>query len=219
VLEPIQGEGGIRECSHEFLSEARAAADRHRAALIFDEIQCGLGRTGSMFAFQHFGVTPDIVTVAKPIAAGLPLGALIAKESFASAIGPGKHGTTFGGGPLTCRVALEYLSIIEDEGLLEQVKRVGAYMAAEFRELVSKYDVALTSRGMGMIQALELSVPGRPIVDAAMEKGVLFNVTQDRVLRFLPPYLTEEKHVDVGVRLLKKLLKAAKPKRGAAAEA
>ncbi len=207
VLEPIQGEGGIRECSKDFLLEARAAADRHQAALIFDEIQCGLGRTGTMFAFQHFGVTPDIVTVAKPLAAGLPLGALLAKESFANAITPGKHGTTFGGGPLTCRVALEFLSIIEDEGLLEKVKRVGGYMAEEFRELVRKFDGVLTSRGLGMIQALELSVPGRQVVDAAMERGVLLNVTQERVLRFLPPYLLEEKHVDVGVRLLRKLLK------------
>jgi len=107
VLEPIFGEGGIYECSVEFLQECRAAADRHKAALIFDEIQCGLGRTGTMFAFQSFGVTPDIVAIAKPIAAGLPLGAFIAKEEFASAISPGQHGTTFGGGPLACRVALE----------------------------------------------------------------------------------------------------------------
>src|ERR1700675_4211627 len=106
VLEPIFGEGGIYECSVEFLQECRAAADRHKAALIFDEIQCGLGRTGTMFAFQSFGVTPDIVAIAKPIAAGLPLGAFLAKEEFANAISPGQHGTTFGGGPLDCRVAL-----------------------------------------------------------------------------------------------------------------
>lgn len=216
VLEPIQGEGGIRECSQEFLQEARAAADRHQAALIFDEIQCGLGRTGTMFAFQHFGLTPDIVTIAKPLAAGLPLGAFLAKESFANAITPGKHGTTFGGGPLTCRVALEYLAIIEDEGLLEKVRRVGDYMAEEFRELVRKFDVVVTSRGLGMIQAVELSIPARPVVDEAMSRGVLFNVTQERVLRFLPPYLFEEKHVDVGVKLLRKLLKAVKAEAKAA---
>src|SRR3984957_8568014 len=121
VLEPIFGEGGIYECSVEFLQECRAAADRHKAALIFDEIQCGLGRTGTMFAFQSFGVTPDIVAIAKPIAAGLPLGAFIAKEEFASAISPGQHGTTFGGGPLACRVALEFLAIVEEEKLLDNV--------------------------------------------------------------------------------------------------
>src|SRR5437868_11810581 len=109
VLEPIFGEGGILECSPEFLRECRALADQHRAALIFDEIQCGLGRTGTIFAFQTFGVVPDIVAIAKPIAAGVPLGAFLVKEQFATAIGPGQHGTTFGGGPLACRVALEYL--------------------------------------------------------------------------------------------------------------
>src|SRR5580700_4947891 len=112
VLEPVFGEGGIYECSVEFLQECRALADRHHAALIFDEIQCGLGRTGTIFAFQSFGVTPDIVAIAKPIAAGLPLGAFLAKEEFASAISPGQHGTTFGGGPLACRVALEFLAIV-----------------------------------------------------------------------------------------------------------
>ena len=128
VLEPIFGEGGIYECSTAFLQECRTLADRHRAALIFDEIQCGLGRTGTIFAFQTFGVTPDIVAFAKPIAAGLPLGGFLAREEFASAISAGQHGTTFGGGPLACRVALEYLAIIEDEKLLENVSRVGGYL-------------------------------------------------------------------------------------------
>src|SRR6202451_2044891 len=114
VLEPIFGEGGIYECSVEFLQACREAADRHKAALIFDEIQCGLGRTGTMFAFQSFGVIPDIVAIAKPIAAGIPLGAFLVKEDFASAISAGQHGTTFGGGPLACRVALEYLAIVEE---------------------------------------------------------------------------------------------------------
>src|SRR6266403_4024248 len=121
VLEPIFGEGGILECSPEFLRECRALADQHQAALIFDEIQCGLGRTGMLFAFQTFGVVPDIVTIAKPIAAGVPLGAFLAREQFATAISPGQHGTTFGGGPLACRVGLEYLAIVEEEKLLENV--------------------------------------------------------------------------------------------------
>jgi len=209
VLETIQGEGGIRECSNEFLQEARAAADRHKAALILDEIQCGLGRTGRFFAYQDAGVTPDIVTMAKPIAAGLPLGAFAARESFAREIETGKHGTTFGGGPLTCRVALEYLAVIEEEGLLAQVQRVGAYMAEEFRSLQKKFDIVVETRGRGMIQAIELSVPARPIVDLAMQEGVLMNVTQEKVLRFLPAFLLEEKHVDKAVRVLKKGLKAA----------
>jgi acetylornithine/N-succinyldiaminopimelate aminotransferase len=207
VLEPIFGEGGIYECSVEFLRECRAAADRHHAALIFDEIQCGLGRTGSMFAFQAFGVTPDIVAIAKPIAAGLPLGAFIAKEEFANAISPGQHGTTFGGGPLACRVALEFLAIVEDEKLLENVNRVGAYLQHELKTIVEKSSIAQEVRGRGFIQGINLEIPARPIVDEALAEGVLFNSTADTVVRFLPPFLLEEKHVDKGIRVLKKLLR------------
>jgi acetylornithine/N-succinyldiaminopimelate aminotransferase len=210
VLEPIFGEGGIHECSVEFLQECRGLADRHHAALIFDEIQCGLGRTGTIFAFQTFGVVPDIVAVAKPIAAGIPLGAFLAKEEFASAIAPGQHGTTFGGGPLACRVALEYLAIIEDEQLLERVARVGAYLHEKLQALVGRSSPAREVRGRGLIQGLQLDVPARPIVEQALAEGVLFNSTQDTVVRFLPPFLLEEKHVDKGVRILKKLLRKTK---------
>jgi len=206
VLEPIFGEGGIYECSVEFLRECRALADRHKVALIFDEIQCGLGRTGTIFAFQSFGVTPDIVAIAKPIAAGLPLGAFIAKEEFATAISAGQHGTTFGGGPLACRVALEFLAIVEDEKLLDNVNKVGAYLQQELKELVSKRNAAIGVRGRGFIQGIQLEIPARPIVDAALAEGVLFNSTQDTVVRFLPPFLMEEKHIDKGIRVLKKLL-------------
>ena len=206
VLEPIFGEGGIYECTPEFLRECRALADRHKAALIFDEIQCGLGRTGTIFAFQSFGVTPDIVAIAKPIAAGLPLGAFIAKEEFASAISPGQHGTTFGGGPLACRVALEFFSIIEEEKLLENVQRVGAYLHEQLQGLVSKRNAAVAVRGRGFIQGIQLEIPARPIVDGGLAEGILFNSTQDTVVRFLPPFLLEEKHVDKGIRVLKKLL-------------
>ena len=206
VLEPIFGEGGIYECSVEFLRECRALADRHKVALIFDEIQCGLGRTGTIFAFQSFGVTPDIVAIAKPIAAGLPLGAFIAKEEFATAISPGQHGTTFGGGPLACRVALEFLAIVEEEKLLENVNKVGAYLHQELKGLVEKRAAATGVRGRGFIQGIQLEIPARPIVDAALAEGVLFNSTQDTVVRFLPPFLMEEKHVDKGIRVLKKLL-------------
>jgi len=206
VLEPIFGEGGILECSIEFLRECRAAADRHHAALIFDEIQCGLGRTGSIFAFQPFGVVPDIVAIAKPIAAGIPLGAFLAREEFASAISVGQHGTTFGGGPLACRVALEYLSILEEDKLLENVARVGGYLQQELKTITEKYTAAKEIRGRGFIQGLVLDIPARPIVEQALAEGVLFNSTQDTVLRFLPPFLLQEKHVDKGIRVLKKLL-------------
>ncbi len=207
VLEPIFGEGGIYECSVEFLQECRTLADRFRAALIFDEIQCGLGRTGTMFAFQTFGVAPDIVAIAKLLAAGLPLGAFIAKEEFANAIAPGQHGTTFGGGPLACRVALEFLSIVEEEKLLDNVNKVGAYLQQELRAIAEKSPVAKEVRGRGFIQGINLEIPARPIVDEALGEGVLFNSTQDTVVRFLPPFLLEEKHVDKGMRVLKKLLR------------
>ena len=206
VLEPIFGEGGIYECSVEFLQECRKLADQYHAALIFDEIQCGLGRTGSIFAFQSFGVKPDIVAVAKPIAAGLPLGAFIAREEFASAISVGQHGTTFGGGPLACRVALEFLAILEEEKLLEDVSRVGAYLQQQLKDVIEKNAGAQEVRGRGLIQGLQLDRPARPIVEEALKEGVLFNSTQDTVVRFLPPFLIEEKHVDKGMKVLKKLL-------------
>jgi acetylornithine/N-succinyldiaminopimelate aminotransferase len=206
VLEPIFGEGGVRECTVDFLAACRALATQHKAALIFDEIQCGLGRTGTMFAFKTFGVNPDIVAIAKPLAAGVPLGAFIAKDEFASAISVGQHGTTFGGGPLACRVALEYLAILEEEQLLENVKRVGAYLQQQLQDVIANYAGAEEARGHGLIQGLQLDRPARPIVEQALAEGVLFNSTQDTVLRFLPPFLLEEKHVDKGMKVLKKLL-------------
>jgi len=206
VLEPIFGEGGILECSEEFLLACRTLANHHHAALIFDEIQCGLGRTGKIFAFQSFGVVPDIVTIAKPIAAGVPLGAFLSKEHFASAISPGQHGTTFGGGPLACRVALEYLAIVEEERLLENVAKVGGYLHQQLEDLVAEHAATREVRGRGFIQGLVLDIPARPLVEQGLAEGVLFNATQDTVLRFLPPFLLEEKHVDKGIRVLKKLL-------------
>ncbi|MBZ5649566.1 MAG: aspartate aminotransferase family protein [Acidobacteriia bacterium] len=207
VLEPIFGEGGIHECSTDFLRECRVLADRHRAALIFDEIQCGLGRTGTIFAFQAFVVTPDIVAIAKPIAAGLPLGAFLAREEFATAISAGQHGTTFGGGPLACRVALEYLAIVEEEKLLENVLHVGGYLQEQLKSLAARHAAVQEVRGRGLIQGLQLAIPARPIVEQALAEGVLFNSTQDTVLRFLPPFLLQVKHVDKGMRVLKKLLR------------
>ncbi len=206
VLEPIYGEGGILECSLEFLRECRALADQFQAALIFDEIQCGLGRTGNFFAFQTLAVVPDMVTIAKPIAAGVPLGAFLTKESFASAISPGQHGTTFGGGPLACRVGLEYLAIVEEENLLANVRTVGAYLQHELQDIAENCAGVVEVRGRGFIQGLALAVPARPIVEQALAEGVLFNSTQDTVLRFLPPFILQEKHVDKAMKLLRKLL-------------
>ena len=213
VLEPIQGEGGIRECTREFMSEARVLADQRGAALIFDEIQCGLGRLGQVFAFQHYGITPDVVTIAKPLAAGLPLGAFITREKLASALSFGKHGTTFGGGPLACRVALEYFKVLEEENLLENVRRVGGYLQEQLKAIADSLAIAREVRGFGLMQALDLNVPSRPIVEAAQDAGVLFNSTQETAVRFLPPFLVKEEHVDKAMRVLRRLLKkTGKPK-------
>jgi acetylornithine/succinyldiaminopimelate/putrescine aminotransferase len=206
VLEPIQGEGGVRECTREFLQAARDLADRHNALLILDEIQCGLGRTGHYFAFQEFGVMPDVACIAKPIAGGLPLGAFLVREKYAKVIPPGKHGTTFGGGPFACRIALEYFAILEDEKLLENVRRVGGYMQQKFKALATEFAIVRETRGRGCMQSIELSVPARPIVEAAIDEGVLLNSTQDVVLRFLPSFLLQEEHVDAALVVLRKLL-------------
>jgi acetylornithine/succinyldiaminopimelate/putrescine aminotransferase len=164
------------------------------------------------FAFQSFNVVPDIVTIAKPIAAGVPLGAFLSKQHFAEAISPGQHGTTFGGGPLACRVGLEYLAILEEEHLLENVAKVGGYLQQQLQELVAKYAATREVRGRGFIQGLVLDIPARPLVEQGLAEGVLFNATQDTVLRFLPPFLLQEKHVEKGIRVLKKLLGKKKRK-------
>jgi predicted acetylornithine/succinylornithine family transaminase len=217
MVEPIQGEGGIQVASREYLQACREVADQHKAALIFDEIQCGMGRTGQLFAFQHFEVVPDVVCIAKPMAAGFPMGAFLSTENFGQHLKPGKHGTTFGGGPLACRIALEYLAILEEENLLEQVRRVGTYFTGKLQELVDKFKIATEVRGVGAIQALQLTVPGKPILDGTLADGLLINVTQDSVLRFLPPFLLQEKQVDAGVRILKRHLVAAQKAAKAAA--
>jgi acetylornithine/N-succinyldiaminopimelate aminotransferase len=206
-FETIQGEGGIFECSTEFLQEARQLCNRHRAALVLDEIQCGLGRTGEMFAFKEHGIVPDIVTLAKPVAGGIPLGAILVNEEVGSALGQGKHGTTFGGGPLACRTALEFLNIIEEERLLEHVKKVGAYFHGELTNLLRNFAAVKEVRGRGLMLALDLNVPSRPFVDAALAEGVLLNSTHETVIRMLPPFIVEQKHVDKTIRVLKKLLR------------
>jgi predicted acetylornithine/succinylornithine family transaminase len=190
VMETIQGEGGITPVSEAFYRRARALATRHDAALIADEIQCGLGRTGRCFAYQRFGAEakPDVVAVAKPLAAGLPLGAFIASEKFASVLAPGLHGTTFGGGPLVCAVALETLRIIEDEKLLQNVRARGAQLRQGLEALAAKFDFIQEVRGEGLILGVVLSMDGNGFAAEAFRRGVLINCTHERVLRLLPSY-------------------------------
>ncbi len=206
-LETIQGEGGINPISPEFLNLARDLTQKSGALLLIDEIQSGLGRTGKYFAYQHYGVTPDIVTVAKPLAAGLPLGALLTTDRVASGMQPGMHGTTFGGGPLACAVAIEFLRQLDR--LLGHVAKLGKYFLAELQELQSKFGAIHSVRGMGLMLAIELdsAETAKAVVAQLLGQGILINRTHDTVLRFLPPYIIERKHVDEVIRALDRALK------------
>lgn len=204
MLETVQGEGGVQPVTKEFLSAARALTKNSGALLLLDEIQCGLGRTGEWFAYQHHDVTPDIVTVAKPIAGGLPLGATICTNAVAHAMKPGLHGTTFGGGPLACAVALEVLNTIETGGLLAQVRTSGDHFVAKLRSLAKKTDCIRDVRGIGLMVAAELDSPdiAKATVVAMLDKGFIINRTNENVLRFLPPFLITTEHIDQMVQAL-----------------
>jgi len=195
VIEPIQGEGGVFAASEGFWRRARELATQHDAALIADEIQSGLGRTGRKFAYQKFGALPDIVTVAKPLAGGLPLGGFIASERFAAAFSPGLHGSTFGGGPLVCAAALEFLTIVEDEDLLANVRARGAELRAGLEKLAAHFDFVREVRGEGLIVGTDLSVEGAPFVEEALRRGLLINCTHEHILRLLPPFIIRARDV------------------------
>jgi acetylornithine/N-succinyldiaminopimelate aminotransferase len=196
AIEPIQGEGGIYPVSTPFWTRARELASHYGAALIADEIQSGLGRTGRAFAYQRHTGLPDIVVVAKPLAGGLPLGAMLARESFAESLSPGLHGSTFGGGPLACAVALEFLSTIEDEHLLENVRERGSQLRTELTRIAADIGFIREVRGEGLIFGIELAVEGKPYVDAALREGLIINCTHERVLRLLPPFIVTKRQVN-----------------------
>ncbi|MFZ0333113.1 MAG: aspartate aminotransferase family protein [Candidatus Acidiferrales bacterium] len=209
VIETIQGEGGVSTVSEDFWNSARELTTKHTAALIADEIQCGLGRTGRKFAYQKFDGKPDIVTVAKPLAGGLPLGAVIAHEKFAEAFTPGIHGTTFGGGPLICAVALEFLNTIEDEKLLDNVRERGAELKDGLEKLKGRFDFIGEVRGEGLILGLNLSIEGAAIVEEALRQGLIINCTHEHILRFLPPFVIRTQHVREFLSTLGKVLAKA----------
>jgi predicted acetylornithine/succinylornithine family transaminase len=205
VLELIQGEGGIYPVSPAFAQKARELADRYNALLVFDEIQCGVGRPGTYFAYQRTkpAVMPDIVVAAKPLACGLPLGAIVANEKAAAAIDPGMHGSTFGGSALSCRVALEFFDILD--GLLPAIQQVGGYLHLMLNDLARKHPFIKEVRGFGLMIGVEMEIPGKQMVLDAMADGLLINCTHDTVLRFLPPYITTERDVDTAVKVLGKI--------------
>jgi acetylornithine aminotransferase/acetylornithine/N-succinyldiaminopimelate aminotransferase len=195
VLETIQGEGGIHPVSEAFWNRARALTSQHDALLIADEIQCGLGRTGRYFAYQKFSSRPDLVTIAKPLAAGLPLGAILTSEAVAARVSPGVHGTTFGGGPMICAVALEFLKIMDKAKILPNAAARGSEIRKGIEKLAAKFSFIKEVRGEGLMIGIELTVDGTPFVTEAMNRGLLINCTHEYTLRLLPAFIITAKQV------------------------
>jgi acetylornithine/N-succinyldiaminopimelate aminotransferase len=205
IFEGIQGEGGILPVSESFFAKARELCDQYNAILIHDAIQCGVGRPGKYFSYQLLNkpVLPDVIAFAKPISCGLPLGGLLMKQKAADALGAGMHGTTFGGGPLACRVALEFFEILDE--LMPQMTRVGGYFRDELEAMRKQFGFLKEVRGAGLMIGLEMDIVGKQMVNDGIAHGLLFNCTHDTVLRFLPAYILKEKHVDKAVKILKKI--------------
>ncbi|HEX5236731.1 MAG TPA: aspartate aminotransferase family protein [Silvibacterium sp.] len=219
LVEAIQGEGGINPLSQEFFATARALTQSSGALLICDEIQSGLGRTGKWFAYQHYGIQPDVTTLAKPLGGGLPLGAMLCSEEAARAIHPGMHGTTFGGGPLACAVALAVIDTIEKNHLLDHVTETGKYFRDQLTALAAKHSAIVGVRGIGLMLAFELDSAdlAKQTVADMLARRILINRTSETVLRFLPPYILEKEHVDRAISALDEIFTAYAPQFAASA--
>ena len=207
ILEPLQGEGGIHPVGQEFMEGIRKICDENDILMICDEVQCGMGRTGTMFAWQGYGIRPDILTMAKAIGNGIPVGAFAMTEKVAeSSLKPGDHGTTYGGNPLACMAVRKVLEIFEKEQIVEHVKKVGAYLSSRLDELAEKMDCVTQRRGKGLMQGLAVTKPFAEVCQCALEEGLLVISAEGNVIRLLPPLIIEEKHVDEMIRKLEKAL-------------
>jgi acetylornithine/N-succinyldiaminopimelate aminotransferase len=206
MLEPIQGEGGVVVPSADYFRQVRELCDSHNLLLIFDEVQVGMGRTGKLFAHEHFGVTPDIMTLAKALAGGAPIGTMLAREEIAASFGPGTHGSTFGGNPLVTAAAVATVRVILEEGILNHTEEMGEYLLGELEGLKEKFPFITDVRGIGLMIGMELSVPAGDIVKKGLARGVLLNVAQDRVLRFVPPLIVTKQEVDEMIGILAGIL-------------
>jgi predicted acetylornithine/succinylornithine family transaminase len=206
IMEPVQGEGGVRPAPAEWLGFLRALCDAHGAALIFDEVQCGLGRSGTLFAYEHSGVVPDMLTLAKPLAGGLPMGAVLVSDRIAAALKPGDHATTFGGGPLVATVALEVLQRLAAPEFLAAVRTRGARLGAALRALAQRSPKVKEVRGVGLMWGIELIQPAAPLVTAARERGLLIATAGPSVLRLVPPLVISDAEVDRAVATLGEVL-------------
>lgn len=207
IIETIQGEGGVHPINDYFLNVVRQACDEVDALLILDEVQSGLGRTGKVFAFENTQVRPDVLCVAKPLGLGVPLGAFIVNERAADGLQPGDHGTTFGGGPLACRLSLALMELLLDQALMQRVAEVGTFFRKKLRRLQRSHPGIITDvRGLGLMVGAELSFPGRSAVTKMLERGFLLNCTHDTVLRFLPPYLIKKTEINTMLTHLEEVL-------------
>ena len=202
MLEPIQGEGGINIPSPGYFQEVRRICDQHGLLLIFDEVQVGMGRTGKMFAYEHFDIVPDIMTLAKALAGGAPIGTMLAKDRYAGAFAPGTHGSTFGGNPLVCAAALATVRTLLEDGLLNRCEEIGEYLTGELEILSNKYPFVKEVRGIGLMIGMALDIPAADIVKKGHERGVLLNVTHDTVLRFVPPLVVTKQEIDLMISIL-----------------
>ena len=209
MLEPIQGEGGVHVPTAEYLKKVRALCDKYNAVLIFDEIQTGIGRSGEFFAYDKFGVKPDVVTLAKGLAGGVPIGAFITSDKIADVLHAGDHGSTFGGNPLACAAANVVLATVGNEAFLKHVEEMGDYMKSRLEAIKAKFPTLVKEvRGVGLILGMEINKPGRDIVNACLEKGSIINCTAGNVLRFVPPLIVEKEHIDEVCDILEAVLPA-----------
>ncbi|MGH7645204.1 MAG: aspartate aminotransferase family protein [Gemmatimonadales bacterium] len=206
IIEPVQGEGGIRPVAAEWLGFLRELCDERRVALVFDEVQCGLGRTGTLFAYEPTGVAPDLLTLAKPLAGGLPMGAVLLRDTVAGALAPGDHATTFGGGPLVASVALAVLETIAAPGFLDGLRERGAWLETALRQLAARRPRVREVRGRGLLWGIELAEPATPFVTACRERGLLVATAGPAVLRLVPPLVMSREELERGVAVLDEVL-------------
>jgi acetylornithine aminotransferase/acetylornithine/N-succinyldiaminopimelate aminotransferase len=209
-IEPVQGEGGIHPISREFFATARELCNSTGALLLADEIQSGLGRTGKWFAYQHYGILPDVTTIAKPIANGIPMGAMLCTNSAAEAFTPGMHGTTFGGGPLACAVAIAVIDTIKRDDLLKHIRDVGDFFHEELSKLAARHECIVDVRGIGLMLGAELNSAdlAKHVTTQLMDRHIIVNRTSETVLRFLPPFILERKHVATAIKALDEIVSA-----------
>jgi acetylornithine/N-succinyldiaminopimelate aminotransferase len=206
MLEPIQGEGGIVVPSIEYMREVRRICDENNLILIFDEVQVGIGRTGKLFAHEHFDIAPDIMTLAKALAGGAPVGTMLAREELAESFGPGTHGSTFGGNPLVTAAGVAVVRAVLEDGFLENTVEMGKYLTEKLESLKSRFSFIVDVRGIGLMIGMELSIPGGDIVKEALAMGLLLNVAQERVMRFVPPLIVGKAEIDDMLEILNGIL-------------